>query len=237
MKKNLTFLLLLVFFTKIAYSQTDTLNIIDKKVKFGMKSVAKRNIDAVVVHSTYYNMDGDCHNLENLLWKFQIFGLNAHHIVNRNGLISSAIDKKDISCNAGKCVCYDLDKILEQFRFYRVSAHYIIDRNGLIYNLVDEKNISFHAGKNIFPNNTSNGNTRSIGIELVCHYSDSVTEKQMKSLLLLVSNIQQRKKIKYVLRHSDIASDRKNDPWNFDWDDFQKQLKNKAKTKIIVVKK
>jgi N-acetyl-anhydromuramyl-L-alanine amidase AmpD len=179
MKNSLIILLFSVFFSAFGFSQTDTLKIVDKKVPFGMKVVSGRNIDAVIVHSTFNNSGGNF---------------------------------------------YDLEKIIGQFRRYGVSAHYIIDRNGVIYRLVDEQNISFHAGKCVFPDGSSNGNMRSIGIELMTSFTESPTEMQMRSLLLLVSNIQQREKIKYVLRHSDIAPERKTDPWNFNWEEFLKEL-------------
>jgi len=42
----------------------------------------------------------------------------------------------------------------------------------------------------------------------------------------LVKDIKSRYNIKYVLRHSDIAPDRKTDPWNMNWADFLKRIGN-----------
>jgi N-acetyl-anhydromuramyl-L-alanine amidase AmpD len=55
-------------------------------------------------------------------------------------------------------------------------------------------------------------------------YTESPTEKQIATLLILINQIKQRHSIKYVLRHSDIAPVRKTDPWNMNWDDFKNKL-------------
>ena len=123
---------------------------------------------------------------------------------------------------------YDIDLIIKQFSFYGVSSHYLIGRDGTIYQLVDEKNTAFHAGKSILPNGMSGINNYSLGIEIVTSYDEAPVAEQMKSLVNLVNDIQRRYKIDYILRHSDIAPDRKTDPWNFDWKGF---LQNLSETK------
>jgi N-acetyl-anhydromuramyl-L-alanine amidase AmpD len=92
--------------------------------------------------------------------------------------------------------------------------------------LVDEKNISFQAGKSSLPDGRTNVNSCSIGIELITTKDslDAPTELQIKSLTALVKDIESRYKIKYILRHSDIAPGRKTDPWNLNWDEFMKGI-------------
>jgi N-acetyl-anhydromuramyl-L-alanine amidase AmpD len=119
---------------------------------------------------------------------------------------------------------YDIDLVIKQFKRYDVAAHYVIGRNGEIYLLVDEKNIVYHAGKSKLPDGSTNVNTRSIGIELMTSYTEGPTEKQLEALLSLIDKIKKEHTIKYVLRHSDIAPGRKTDPWNMDWNAFQKRL-------------
>jgi len=157
----------------------DSLTIINKKVSFGFATNTNRNINTVIVHSTFNNSGGDK---------------------------------------------YDIDLILKQFSTYNVSAHYVIGRDGTVYQLVDEINNSYHAGKSSLPDGTTNVNACSIGIEIMTSYTESPTDKQMKSLLALVNRIKKRYDIKYVLRHSDIAPVRKTDPWNFNWESFKNQL-------------
>ena len=121
---------------------------------------------------------------------------------------------------------YSINRIIKQFRHYHVSSHYLIARNGKIIRLVKENDISFQAGKSCLPDGQTSVNQCSIGIELVTtdDVSDKPTEKQFNSLTALVKDIQHRHNIKYVLRHSDIAPERKTDPWNLDWDDFLAKL-------------
>jgi N-acetyl-anhydromuramyl-L-alanine amidase AmpD len=90
--------------------------------------------------------------------------------------------------------------------------------------LVNEKNVSFHAGKSKLPNGQTNLNASTIGIEIMTSFNESPTEQQIVSLTLLVNDIKKRYNIEYVLRHSDIAPDRKTDPWNMNWDEFIKGL-------------
>lgn len=119
---------------------------------------------------------------------------------------------------------YDKELIIKQFAHYGVSAHYLIGRQGDIYCLVDEKNVAYHAGKSLLPDGRTGTNSCSIGIELMCTFTEPVTEAQMQSVVWLTKDIRSRHKIKYVLRHSDIAPGRKTDPWNFDWELYNKLI-------------
>lgn len=161
------------------------LKIIDKLIARGMRSVASRNISAVIVHSTFNNSGGDK---------------------------------------------YDIDLIIKQFSRYGVSAHYVIGRDGNVYRLVKENNVSFHAGKSVLPNGHKNLNACSIGIELMNSFEDIPTEFQIKSLTTLVTDISKRHKIEFLLRHSDIAPERKTDPWNMNWDGFLAQVHPNGKS-------
>lgn len=120
---------------------------------------------------------------------------------------------------------YDIDLIVRQFARYGVSAHYLVGREGEIYRLVDEKNVAYHAGKSSLPDGRTGVNSCSIGIELVCTFTEPITEQQMEALVKLTKDIQTRHKINYLLRHSDIAPGRKTDPWNLDWDNYLLKLK------------
>jgi len=120
---------------------------------------------------------------------------------------------------------YNIDPVIKQFARYGVSSHYVIGRDGLIYRLVKEKDVAFHAGKSQLPNGQTGLNSKSIGIELITSKEEAPTEQQIKSLTNLVNDIKKRYKIEYILRHSDIAPNRKTDPWNIDWDGFLQGIK------------
>lgn len=142
--------------------------------------------------------------------------------LNPNRTINTIIVHSTFNNSGGEK--YDIDLVIKQFSTYGVSAHYVIGRDGKIYQLVDEKDNSYHAGKSALPDGTTNVNSCSIGIEVMTSYTEAPTEAQMQALLNLIENIKKRYTIKYVLRHSDIAPNRKTDPWNFDWDGFKKRL-------------
>ena len=126
---------------------------------------------------------------------------------------------------------YNIDLVISEFSHYGVSAHYVTGRDGTIYQLVHEKNIAYQAGKSSLPNGRKGVNSGSIGIELITSTDsmDAPTEHQINSLVRLVADIKTRHKIKYVLRHSDIAPGRKTDPWNMNWDDFLRRMNDKTK--------
>jgi hypothetical protein len=121
---------------------------------------------------------------------------------------------------------YDVDKLIEEYKQYQVAPHYLIGRKGTIYQLVADKNIAYQAGESKTPDGRTNVNDFSIGIELMNTENDHYTEEQYQSLLSLVDALIIQYHPKYILGHNDIASDRKTDPWNFDWDKFNKMLKD-----------
>lgn len=118
---------------------------------------------------------------------------------------------------------YDVDAIVDIYKSYGVSAHYIIGRDGKVRQLVLEKNIAYHAGVAKLPDGRTDVNAVSIGIEMVNDdKGDECTDKQYTALRNLIADIKSRHTIQYVLGHSDIASGRKTDPWNFDWKKVKK---------------
>jgi len=116
---------------------------------------------------------------------------------------------------------YDVMAAVNVFRSYNVASHYMIGRNGMIYRLVAEKDVAFHAGKSVLPQTGRKFlNGSSIGIELLNSPTDAPTKEQYTALVQLVNDIKTRYAIQYIVGHSDIASDRKTDPWLFDWKQF-----------------
>jgi AmpD protein len=108
-----------------------------------------------------------------------------------------------------------------------VSAHYLIDREGFIYQLVSDEQRAWHAGVSVMPGtaDTRSGvNDFSIGIELVGSDTSGFTDLQYQALTELTKDLADRFPIRTVVGHSDIAPDRKTDPWNFDWLRYQKLL-------------
>jgi N-acetyl-anhydromuramyl-L-alanine amidase AmpD len=163
-----------------------------------------------------------------------LFSQNELNIVNKNvqfGMrtandrnISAIIIHSTFNNSGGEK--YDIDLVIKQFARYGVSSHYVIGRDGTVFRLVDEKNVAFHAGKSQLPNGQTNVNSVSIGIELITSFDETPTDEQIHALILLTLDIKTRYQINYILRHSDIAPDRKTDPWNMNWDDFLSRIQH-----------
>lgn len=119
---------------------------------------------------------------------------------------------------------HNLDDIIEkEYKPAGVSPHYIISREGKVYRLVEDKNIAYHAGVSRMPDGRENVNDFSLGVEIVNTEKESPNSVQYKSIQELVDYLKKKYKIKYILGHSDIASGRKTDPWNFDWKKINKK--------------
>jgi N-acetylmuramoyl-L-alanine amidase len=100
-----------------------------------------------------------------------------------------------------------------------VSSHYVIDEQGVIYRLVGEDKRAWHAGVSYWDGKTDLNST-SVGIEIANPGDAPYPKAQMDSVIALSRDIVRRHKIRsfYVVGHSDIAPDRKQDPGEFfDW--------------------
>ncbi len=113
---------------------------------------------------------------------------------------------------------YSTKGLLDEYRQYGVAAHYLINRKGVIYQLVPDQNIAYHAGASKTPDNRTNVNNFSLGVELMNTRDDNYSPEQYSALNKLTSHLRTKYSIKYVLGHNQIAPGRKTDPWNFDWD-------------------
>ncbi|MBS0186290.1 MAG: N-acetylmuramoyl-L-alanine amidase [Proteobacteria bacterium] len=131
-----------------------------------------------------------------------------------------------------------------------VSSHYLIDENGRIFSLVSEKKRAWHAGTPTYWKGQDDINSRSIGIELSNLGTHPFSLKQIKALLYLIKDIQNRHKMnpQDILGHADVAVSRKIDPGPFfPWKHLasqgfglwvsRKNLKKKIKSPLEVQKK
>jgi N-acetyl-anhydromuramyl-L-alanine amidase AmpD len=117
-----------------------------------------------------------------------------------------------------------------------VSAHYIIDLEGVVWRTVPEDKKAWHAGESKMPdpNDLRDGvNAFSLGIELIGTEEDEFTDAQYESLALLSQDIMTRFSICHFYGHSDIAPQRKTDPWGFDWVRFRKSLDSACQGKVV----
>lgn len=149
--------------------------IIKKLMRSGFQKKKKRDIDTIVIHSSYNALGDDP---------------------------------------------YSVDGVIKEYEKYGVSAHYLIGRDGKIYQLVQDNNIAWHAGTSIMPDRRSNVNQFSLGIELLYAKKEKPNLDQYSALKKLTDSLKEKYDIKNIVGHNQIAPDRKDDPWNFDWDKF-----------------
>lgn len=97
----LTFSILLIALTSPMFAG-DSLNIINKKVNFGFEPAKKRNVDAVIVHSTFNNSGGDHYDIDLVIKQFSTYKVSAHYVIGRDGKIYRLVDEQDLSYHAGK---------------------------------------------------------------------------------------------------------------------------------------
>lgn len=103
----------------------------------------------------------------------------------------------------------------------KVSSHYTIDEDGTVYQHVEEESRAWHAGVSEWQG-VRDVNAISIGIELVNPGHEfgyrEFPSVQIKALKEQCHEIQKRHEIEFVLAHSDVAPDRKEDPGElFPW--------------------
>ncbi len=103
-----------------------------------------------------------------------------------------------------------------------VNVHYIVEENGKIHESVPENKRAWHAGVS-FWQGEEDINSASIGIEVVNPGHEfgyvGFPQDQMDAVLKLSQDIQKRHDIHFVLGHSDVAPERKQDPGErFDWE-------------------
>lgn len=134
------------------------------------------------------------------------------------------------SYNPVKNDTFNTQAIIGLWRRYDVSPHYFVTRSGRVLQLVKDEHIAYHAGRSRIPGtNRTNLNGNSIGIEVASTPTQGPTSAQYDALLKLVRRLKQKYEIRYVLRHSDVAPDRKTDPWGFDWEWFMRRVEEGEK--------
>ncbi len=105
----------------------------------------------------------------------------------------------------------------------KVSAHYLVEEDGRVFRLVEEERRAWHAGVSFWKGDTDI-NARSIGVEIVNpgheHGYRAFPEAQIMAVTDLLTDIRTRWTVPdaFILGHSDVAPERKEDPGErFPW--------------------
>jgi N-acetyl-anhydromuramyl-L-alanine amidase AmpD len=108
---------------------------------------------------------------------------------------------------------------------HQVSANYYVTRDGRIYQFVNDQDTAWHAGQTI--DNSRYGNSATLGIEQ--EHIDGKQDwpkAQVEAAAALVANLRAKYNLgqNQVYAHSQIAPERKQDPVNYPWGDFNQSV-------------
>ena len=109
---------------------------------------------------------------------------------------------------------FDAHESFKDLEDLKVSSHLFIRRSGEVIQFVPFNKKAWHAGKSRYKER-ENFNEFSIGIELEGSVDDIYTDKQYDRLKIVIQELKELYpsiQDSNILRHSDIAPDRKNDP-------------------------
>jgi N-acetylmuramoyl-L-alanine amidase len=105
----------------------------------------------------------------------------------------------------------------------KVSSHYLVEEDGRVYRLVPEERRAWHAGVSSWKGVTDI-NGRSVGIEIVNPGHEfgyrAFPDAQVAAVIELLTDIRTRWAVEngFIIGHSDVAPDRKDDPGElFPW--------------------
>ena len=112
---------------------------------------------------------------------------------------------------------YDAHESFKELEQLRVSSHLFIRRSGEVIQFVPFNKKAWHAGKSNYKGR-ENFNEFSIGIELEGSVDDVFTDNQYHRLKIVIQELKELYpsiKDSNILRHSDIAPNRKKDPGKY----------------------
>lgn len=76
--------------------------IINKPVNWGFQKASGRNIDTVIIHSSYNVLGGDPYSLDKILDIYKSYGVAPHYIISRDGKVYRLVEDKNITYHAGE---------------------------------------------------------------------------------------------------------------------------------------
>ena len=77
------------------------LEIIDKPVNFGMRPASNRNVNSIIVHSTFNNSGGEKYDIDLVIKQFSQYGVSSHYVIGRDGSIFLLVNEQNVAYHAG----------------------------------------------------------------------------------------------------------------------------------------
>jgi hypothetical protein len=75
--------------------------ITDKLISSGFQAASGRTIDTIIIHSSYDALGSDPFDVDGLIKEYESYGVSAHYLINRVGIIYRLVEEKNIAYHAG----------------------------------------------------------------------------------------------------------------------------------------
>jgi hypothetical protein len=75
--------------------------IVNKLINWGFQVSDSRNIDTIIVHSSYDAAGKDPYDIEGIIAEYKQYGVSAHYLIGRDGTIYQLVAEKNIAYHAG----------------------------------------------------------------------------------------------------------------------------------------
>lgn len=106
-------LLFFIFISFLGKAQENDSFIVRKLVSFGYKSgESNRQVKALILHSTFNasfptTQQPDTFSVEGVLQQFKQYGVAAHYLIGRDGVVYQLVENNNVAYHAGKSVLPD----------------------------------------------------------------------------------------------------------------------------------
>lgn len=102
--------------TKQVESDTEQTGIVDRLMSTGFSVPAKtRSIDTIVIHSSYDLNGSDPYSVSGVIKEYTDYGVSAHYLIDRKGVIYRLVEDKNIAYHAGVSKMPDNRKNVNDF--------------------------------------------------------------------------------------------------------------------------
>lgn len=81
--------------------KTGSLKIVDRLVGFGYEKASGRDIDTIIVHSSYDALGSDPFSVSGIIKEYEMYGVAAHYLIARDGTAYRLVKDADIAYHAG----------------------------------------------------------------------------------------------------------------------------------------
>ena len=82
-------------------ASTNKVSIVSKLLNFGYEKRSMRNIDTVIIHSSYNALGADPYSVNGIIDEYRQYGVSAHYLIGRDGTVYQLVADKNVAYHAG----------------------------------------------------------------------------------------------------------------------------------------